>query len=153
MTIGRRSFLKRASGLLAAAVAAPLYIPAERLAFGVPRPRPPAELSEWAFTEHGFFAPGIGGSILDRNLFAAPDRAISQPYTFRYSLHTAYATDASYVYESDELFPAVAFEMAEANTVSGVTVDFPDGRPSFTERFSSISFMAGDTIDVQFNWT
>lgn len=35
--IGRRSFLKRASGIIAAVVAAPLYIPAERLDFGVPR--------------------------------------------------------------------------------------------------------------------
>ena len=35
--IGRRSFLKRASGIIAAVVVAPLYIPAERLDFGVPR--------------------------------------------------------------------------------------------------------------------
>lgn len=56
--MNRRSFIKRASGLLAA-VAAPLFIPAERLDFGVPRtalaaPAPPTirlPIEDWLPTE------------------------------------------------------------------------------------------------------
>lgn len=39
MKIGRRGFLKLASGLAIASIAAPAFIPADRLDFGVPRPK------------------------------------------------------------------------------------------------------------------